>query len=83
MNETCPKTGLHCIPGLCRNYEAVKAAYFVQDLEAARLKIRADGLGLTPEEGIVYIERDPAYRHAMNKTMVASSLHPCTPVCLS
>lgn len=79
----CPRTGLQCFPGLCGNYDAVKAAYFELDLEAARLKLQADDLGLNTEEGVAHIERNPGYRRAVRKTLQASSWNPCSPTCLS
>ena len=83
MSETCPKTGLRCIPGLCINHNAVKTAYFEQDLEAARLQRQADALGLKIEEGVVYIEGNLGYRRAVEKTLQASNIFPCSSVCLS
>lgn len=83
MSETCPKTGMRCILGLCGNYKAVEAAYFELDLEAARLKLQADDLGLNTEEGVAHIERNPGYRRAVEKTQEASNMFPCSSVCLS
>lgn len=91
MSETCPKTGLRCIPGLCGNYEAMGDIYKQLDLVTALLMQQAQNQGLGTEAEIhEYVYNRPEYiqaRDEAQKTLKRLPIILCTPLasepCLS
>lgn len=84
MSETCPKTGMRCIPGLCRNYETMGDIYKQLDLVTALLMQQAKNHGrVTKSEINAYIFTHPDYLNAAHEAQEALRGLPiilCTPL---
>lgn len=91
MSETCPITGLRCVPGVCSNNDALERILSPRDLVAAMLRQTAKNLGVEGKDNIdKFVLNHPDYTLAANEAQEASTNVPgdqCTPlhseICLS